>query len=83
MTFTIDDAWLRPLRQKALDSGKPFQQVVNETLRAGLNQPAIRECGNHRCPSLSMAQPRRPVFVDMALPLAAEPKDGKLVINIR
>ena len=35
-TLTIDDALLRQLRQKALDSGKPFKRVVNETLRAGL-----------------------------------------------
>ena len=44
-TLTIDDALLRQLRQKALDSGKPFKQVVNDTLRAGLvpATPARRE----------------------------------------
>jgi len=31
-TLTIDDGLLRQLRQKALVSGKPFKQVVNETL---------------------------------------------------
>jgi len=35
-TLTIDDGLLR---QKALDCGKPFKQVVNETLRAALHQP--------------------------------------------
>jgi hypothetical protein len=39
-TLTINDGLLRQLRQKALDSGKPFKQVVNEALRAGLEQPA-------------------------------------------
>jgi hypothetical protein len=39
-TLTIDDGLLRQLRQKVLDSGKPFKQVVNETLRAGLERPA-------------------------------------------
>jgi hypothetical protein len=38
-TLTIDDALLRQLRQKALDSGRPFKQVVNDTLRAGLEHP--------------------------------------------
>ncbi len=27
------------MRQKALDCGKPFKNVVNETLRTGLHQP--------------------------------------------
>ena len=29
-TLSIDDALLRQLRQKALDSGRPFKQVVND-----------------------------------------------------
>lgn len=39
-TLAIDDGLLRQLRQKVLDTGKPFQQVVNETLRVGLEKPA-------------------------------------------
>ncbi|MCS5691404.1 hypothetical protein NZK33_05320 [Cyanobium sp. FGCU-6] len=38
-TLTIDDGVLRQLRRKALDSGKPLKQVVNEVLRAGLQRP--------------------------------------------
>ena len=47
-TLTVDDALLRQLRQKALDSGKPFKQVVNEALRAGLNTPAVASSSKAR-----------------------------------
>jgi len=38
-TLTIDDGVLRQLRRRALESGKPLKQVVNEVLRAGLQRP--------------------------------------------
>ncbi|MEX1323705.1 MAG: hypothetical protein AB1Z21_05840 [Synechococcaceae cyanobacterium] len=53
-TLTIDDALLRQLRQKALDTGKPFKQVVNEALRAGLSQPVSPRREPYRCPSFSI-----------------------------
>jgi hypothetical protein len=49
-TLVFDDALLRQLLQKALDSGKPFKQVVNETLQAGLRQAQAvigSRCGPH------------------------------------
>jgi hypothetical protein len=82
-TLTIDDALLRQLRQKALDSGKPFKQVVNEALRAGLNSPAVAKHEPYRCPSFSMGQPRWPVNLDKALALAEELDDEILVEKLR
>jgi hypothetical protein len=38
--LTIDDGLLRQLRQKVLETGKPFQQVVNDTLSVGLEKLA-------------------------------------------
>jgi hypothetical protein len=38
-TLTIDDAIARALKDPAHRSDKPFNQVVNETLRAGLGAP--------------------------------------------
>ncbi len=52
-TLTINDALLRQLRQKALDSGKPFKQVVNETLRAGLEKPTAAARPRYVCPTFS------------------------------
>ena len=82
-TLTIDDALLRQLRQRALDSGKPFKQVVNDTLRAGLNQLSPAERGTYTYPSFAMGQPRWPVNLDKALALAAELEDEELVLKLR
>ena len=45
-TLTIDDQIAKALKALAHRSGKPFKQVVNEALRAGLavgsSQPAAR-----------------------------------------
>ena len=35
-TLTIDDSLAELLKKQAYETGKPFKQVVNETLRAGL-----------------------------------------------
>jgi hypothetical protein len=53
-TLTIDDTLLRQLRQKALDTGKPFKQVVNDTLRAGLETPVAAARPRYVCPTLCL-----------------------------
>ena len=82
-TLTIDDALLRQLRQKALDTGKTFKQVVHDTLQAGLSQAAAAKREPCRCPSFSMGQPRWPVNLDKALALAAELEDEEIVAKMR
>jgi len=37
-TLTIDDEVARRLKQRALDTGRPFKHVVNEALRIGLQE---------------------------------------------
>jgi hypothetical protein len=82
-TLTIDDALLRQLRQKALDSGKPFKQVVNDTLRAGLNQApsSIRE--PYHCPTFSIGALAPGVDLTKANQLAAALEDELLIENLR
>jgi len=82
-TLTIDDALLRQLRQRALDTGKTFKQVVNDTLRAGLDRSSETARPRYVCPSFSMGQPRWPVNLDKALALAAELEDQELVAKLR
>jgi hypothetical protein len=82
-TLTIDDGLLRQLRQKALDTGKPFKQVVNETLQAGLGRPGPLPRGAYRCPSFSMGEPRWPVNLDKALALAAALDDEERIQKLR
>jgi hypothetical protein len=81
-TLTIDDGLLRQLRQKALDTGKPFKQVVNDTLRAGLESPLAATRPRYVCPTFSMGQPRLPVNLDKALALAAELEDAEIVAKL-
>ena len=81
-TLSIDDALMRQLRQKALETGKPFKQVVNETLRAGLEQPVATSRPRYVCPSFSMGEPRWPVNLDKALDLAAELEDEELMAKL-
>lgn len=82
-TLTIDDALLRQLRQKALDSGKPFKQVLNDTLRAGLSQAGPRARVPYRCPSFSVGGLAPGVDLAKANQLAAALEDDLLIDKLR
>ena len=82
-TLTIDDGLLRQLRQKALDSGKPFKQVVNDTLLAGLAQPAPRQRQPYRCPTFSVGALAPGADFTKANQLAAALEDGALMEKLR
>jgi hypothetical protein len=82
-TLTIDDALLRQLRQKALDSGRPFKQVVNDTLRAGLQHPAAPQRQPYRCPSFSIGGLAPGVDLTKANQLAAVLEDELLIEKLR
>jgi hypothetical protein len=75
------------LCQKALDSGRPFKQVVNDTLRAGLEASSqassVATRPRYVCPTFSMGQPRWPVNLDKSLALAAELEDLEIVARLR
>jgi len=82
-TLTIDDALLRQLRQKALDSGKPFKQVVNETLQAGLRQAQAAPAEPYRCPSFSIGGLAPGLDLTKANQLAAALEDELLIERLR
>lgn len=82
-TLTIDDALLRQLRQKALDTGRPFKQVVNDTLRAGLRQTAPPRREPYRCPSFSIGALAPGVDLTKANQLAAALADEILIEKLR
>lgn len=69
-TLTIDDPLLRALRQRALSSGKPFKQVVNEVLRAGLSDPPAAAAPPYQCPAFHMGQPHPQLDLRKTLSLA-------------
>ena len=82
-TLTIDDALLRQLRQKALDTGKPFKQVVNETLRAGLSETAPLRRAPYRCPTYSIGALAPGLDLTKANQLAAALEDELLIESLR
>ena len=82
-TLTIDDALLRQLRQKALDCGKPFKQVVNDTLRAGLMQATAPRREPYRCPTFSIGGLAPGITLTKANQLAADLEDELLVEQLR
>lgn len=82
-TLAIDDALLRQLRQKALDSGKPFKQVVNETLRAGLDRSTSSARAPYRCPTFSIGALAPGVDLSKATLLAAQLEDEALIDKLR
>lgn len=84
-TLTIDDTLLRQLRQKALDTGKPFKQVVNDALRAGLETPvaAARPRSRYVCPTFSTGPLAPGVDLTKANQLAAALEDEELIQTLQ
>ncbi len=78
-TLTLDDDLARKLKQRALDSGRSFKEVVNEALRSGLEQstgdPARRA---YRLKPASMGKASPGFDLDRALNLAARLEDEEL-----
>lgn len=69
-TLTIDDKIAEALKKRAFESGKSFKQVVNETLRAGLEGDLPKKRRYQLCP-VSMGQVRPGVNLDKANQIAA------------
>jgi hypothetical protein len=70
-TITLDDQIARALKNAAHRSGKPFKQVVNETLRAGLTAKRSAERARpYRVKPASLGGVLPGVDLDKALRLA-------------
>lgn len=77
-TLTIEDALASELKKRALETGKPFKQVVNETLLTGLQQKAVRKSPAYRLKAASLGVPLASINLDKALRLADELEDMSL-----
>ncbi|HEV2718704.1 MAG TPA: DUF2191 domain-containing protein, partial [Thermoanaerobaculia bacterium] len=70
-TLTIDECLVRDLKEIAHRSGKPFKQVVNETLHAGLSaRKGPRRTRRYHLKPASLGQPLPGIVLDKALQLA-------------
>ena len=76
-TVTLDDDLVAVLQQLASERGASFKDVLNATVRAGL-QPPTREHPPFRMPTRRLGL-RPGVDVDRALRLAADLEDEEVV----
>ena len=75
-TLTIDDDVARQLREIVHRSGKPFKNVVNEALRAGIENDRIADVSRpYRLEPVAMGEVTGPFDLDKALQLADRLED--------
>jgi hypothetical protein len=79
-TLTLEEPIATALKNAAHRSGKPFKQVVNETLRAGLKAGKASASASrpYRLKPSSLGGLVAPVDLDKALQLADMLEDGEL-----
>jgi len=73
-TLTLDDQLARELKEIARRAGKPFKEIVNETLRNGL-----RSSKPYRLAAVSLGGVRTGVNIDKALSVADAIEDDEIV----
>ncbi len=79
-TTTIDDDLAATLKEASRRSGKPFKQVLNETLRAGLQaQQAPPQARRYRLRPNSLGGVVPGIDLDKALRLADALEDEAIV----
>lgn len=77
-TLTIDDRLATELKKRALETGKPFKQIVNEALAVGLQRNNQRRSQTYRLKPAALGAPLAGVDLDHALQLADELEDVAL-----
>ena len=81
-TLTIEDTLAKELKKRAFETGKPFKQVVNETLLTGLHQKLVPKSQAYRLKPASLGAPLAGVNLDKAFLLADELDDVSLRANL-
>lgn len=78
-TLMIDDHIAQTLKQNALRSGKPFKQVVNETLSRGLNHRPATTTRPYRVKPSAMGQLKPGIDLVKALQTTEETENLEIV----
>ena len=74
-TLTLDDPLAKELKKLAVETGQPFKNVVNETLRAGLRGRSAPPRRAYRLTPAAMGVPRPGVDLGKALLLSDQLED--------
>ena len=78
-TLTIDDDIARQLKEIVHRSGEPFKTVVNEALRAGIENNRIADvCRPYRLEPVAMGEVMGSFNLDKALELADHLEDEEV-----
>ena len=82
-TLTIDDNIAKQLKELVHRSGKPFKTVVNEVLRAGMENSRIAQATKpYRLKPVAMGEVQEPYNLDKALQLADHLEDEEISRSI-
>jgi len=81
-TLTLDDPLAKELKKLAVESGQPFKNVVNETLRAGLRRQNAAPRRAYRLTPVAMGVPKPGVDLGKALQLADQLEDGAIAAKL-
>lgn len=78
-TLTLDDRLAAELKRLSADTGRPFKNVVNDTLRAGLQRGKKFAAAPYRLRPSALGAPLVAGRMDKALQLADELEDAALL----
>ena len=82
-TLTLDDELASELKKLAFEQSRPFKQIVNDTLRAGLGVgKATPRAKRFRIEPAAMGAPRPGIDLDKALRLADALEDAAIADEI-
>lgn len=81
-TLTLNDTLADSLKKLAHESGKPFKQVVNEVLLAGLTYQQQTPARPYRLHSVALGVPYAGFNLDQALQLADELEDAAIMAKL-
>jgi hypothetical protein len=81
-TLTIEDTLASELKKRALETGKPFKQVVNEILLSGLQIQSQRKPQSYRLKPASLGMPLTDIDLTKALRLADELEDNAILAKL-
>jgi metal-responsive CopG/Arc/MetJ family transcriptional regulator len=76
-TLTLDDQLAKELKEVAHKAGKPFKEVVNDTLRKGLH-PSRSLSKRYRLKTVSLGAVQPGINLDKALSLADAIEDEEI-----
>jgi hypothetical protein len=82
-TLTIDDRIAKALKDLAHRSNRPFKEVVNEALRAGLSAKNERKAKPYVVRPVSLGGPLPGIDLDKALALADAIEDQELAAKMQ